>query len=79
MQQKVLIIISLLLVSKQWGEWVNGKNTFPIAFTSFYRIISSGEYSFNDNDNAINNVSNLSYFNAQKRHGSITHYLAIGK
>jgi hypothetical protein len=63
----------------QWGEWNNGKNYFPVTFTSFYKIAVCGSYSFDDNDNTINNVSNLNYFNAQKRHSCITHYIAIGK
>ena len=63
----------------QWGEWNNGKNYFPVTFTSFYKIAVCGSYSFDDNDNTINNVSNLNYFNAQKRYSCITHYIAIGK
>lgn len=62
-----------------WGEWNNGKNYFPVTFTSFYKIAVCGSYSFDNNDNTINNVSNLNYFNAQKRHSCITHYIAIGK
>lgn len=82
------IVLSPLLVSEdnphcrlceQWGEWNNGKNYFPVTFTSFYKIAVCGSYSFDDNDNTINNVSNLNYFNAQKRHSCITHYIAIGK
>lgn len=64
---------------EQWGEWNNGKNYFPVTFTSFYKIAVCGSYSFDNNDNTINNVSNLNYFNAQKRHSCITHYIAIGK
>lgn len=63
----------------QWGEWNNGKNYFPVTFTSFYKIAVCGSYSFGNNDNTITNVSNLNYFNAQKQHSSITHYIAIGK
>ena len=63
---------------KQWGSWDNGNNIFPITFTQFYKITACGLYSFNNNDNAITNVSNLSYFSAQKKHNSITNYIVIG-
>ena len=48
MQQKVPIIISLLLVSKQWGVGSNNMFKFPISFTKncFCAILTrnSGTY-----------------------------------
>ena len=55
------------------GRMEQRKNYFPVTFTSFYKIAVCGSYSFDDNDNTINNVSNLNYFNAKNG----THVLLI--
>ena len=82
MQQKVPIIISLLLVSKQWGSiniiYGTGFYTlnFPITFNSLYTIVDGGIF-----DVEIQSRNNSS-FKIEQRSGQssdIYCYIALGK
>ena len=62
----------------QWGKYYNGRNNFPISFTTFCVGASCGEYSFDNHDNWIRFDGGLSSFTAQVKHSAYTSYIAIG-
>ena len=61
-----------------YGNYVHGTNTFPLAYTQNVSIANSGDYSWSGTDNNIPNKT-LASFKAKVRNTSvITNYIAIG-
>ena len=82
MQQKAPIIISLLLVSKQWGTYPSSGGTikYPVSFTSkVFAVISTSSLKFDATD-----INNLAYWtttdtNVGTDWKTSGWYLAMGK
>ena len=63
----------------QWGDIVDGTNTFTVAFTSFCKIANAGNYSWGGVDNIIRSIE-LTYFTATYTDNSYPFlYIAIGQ
>lgn len=64
---------------QQWGDIVDGTNTFTVAFTSFCKIANAGSYSWGGDDNIIRSIE-LTYFTATYADNSYPFlYIAIGQ
>ena len=66
------------LESSQWGTWISGTNTFPIAFTKNVRLAICGSYSYAGNDNKIDSISLTSFIATYAITSLPTHYIAVG-
>lgn len=61
-----------------FGAYIASTNTYPLAYTSFVRCITGGEYSFGGTDNRLLSTT-LTTFNCARSHSNAcTHYIAIG-
>lgn len=66
-------------IVQQWGDIVDGTNTFTVAFTSFCKIANAGSYSWGGDDNIIRSIE-LTYFTATYADNSYPFlYIAIGQ
>lgn len=69
----------IILGKQQWGDIVDGTNTFTVAFTSFCKIANAGNYSWGGVDNIIRSIE-LTYFTATYSDNSYPFlYIAIGQ
>lgn len=70
---------AIALGMQQWGDIVDGTNTFTVAFTSFCKIANAGNYSWGGADNIIRSIE-LTYFTATYTDNSYPFlYIAIGQ
>lgn len=70
-----------LVLLKQWGDLIRGTNTFPISFTNFCRIVTSGDKMSDGNDNCItaNSVTLTNFWYTFNNPNPYVHnYIAIG-
>lgn len=77
--QRCVGIIFVVIGKQQWGDIVDGTNTFTVAFTSFCKIANAGNYSWGGVDNIIRSIE-LTYFTATYTDNSYPFlYIAIGQ
>ena len=77
--QRCVGIVFVVIGKQQWGDIVDGTNTFTVAFTSFCKIANAGNYSWGGVDNIIRSIE-LTYFTATYTDNSYPFlYIAIGQ
>lgn len=62
-----------------FGQYVKGTNTYPLAYTKFVRIVTTGDYSWSGSDNRIKSTT-LTTFDClcSLTNNIVTNYLSIG-
>lgn len=63
----------------QWGEYVDGYNTFPTEFTVFCVIAAGGEYMYSDLGSTILEIELHRFRALANLSGTMKTYIAAGK
>ena len=65
---------------QQWGVYVHGTNTFPIAFpTACYAIAACGECDYGGNDVSIESKTNTTFKANRETSSTLNTYMSVGR
>lgn len=69
----------IVIGKQQWGAYINGNNTFPIAFSSScYAIAACGESDWSGNDVTVISKTNTTVKVSREHSNTLNTYVAIG-
>lgn len=77
--QRCVGIIFVVIGKQQWGEYVDGYNTFSIEFTAFCVVAAGGEYMYDDLGSTILEIELHQFTALANLSGTKKTYIAAGK
>ena len=74
------LLVFQVLDTKQWGGFVNGTNTFPVAFPSAcYAMTGGGEGDWGGNDISLVSATTSTFTAERETNSTIGKWMALGR